>query len=385
MIYLDNAATTWPKPQIVREVMSRAMVEYGANPGRSGHRMSIDSAQQIYLCRKTAAEFFGADSVENVVFTLNCTHALNMAIKGTVKRGDHVITSSLEHNAVTRPLYKLWQDGVIEYDSARVIAGDDDATLKNFESLINSRTTVIVCTHVSNVFGITLPIEKIGKLAKSRGITFIVDAAQSAGVIPINIKKMNIDILCVPGHKGLYGPMGTGMMILSDNVSLDTIIEGGTGSKSRDLSQPDFLPDRFESGTCNSPGIIGLRAGMEFVRSKGIANIYNHEMNLIQHLYDGISSNKNVKLYTVRPSYPYFAPVLSFNIAGLTSEETGIKLDREGFALRAGYHCSSAAHRAYATEMTGTVRACPSIFSNINEINKLAYSINRISNISKNF
>lgn len=375
MIYLDNAATTFPKPETVTRAVTNALRVYGANPGRSGHEMTLKTSEEIYKCRKKAAEMFGATSAQDVAFTLNCTHALNMAIKGSVKPGCHVITSNLEHNSVIRPLYALKTDGVITMDIARVVPGDDDATLEAFRSLIRPNTSLIVCTHVSNVFGVVLPIGKIGRLAAAHGITFIVDAAQSAGTVPIDIKKMHIDYLCMPGHKGLYGPMGTGMLISTQGEMLSTLIEGGTGSVSQELAQPDFMPDRLESGTLNTAGIIGLSAGLDFVRQHGEENLLRGELAQTQLLYDGISGIKNVRLYLPRPFFSHFAPVLSFNIEGAASGDIGEALAKEGIASRAGLHCAPLAHNSFGTLRDGTVRLCPGAFTTRREIEKTVFQI----------
>lgn len=379
MIYLDNAATTFPKPVQVTRTVEHALKAYGANPGRSGHEMTLKTSEEIYKCRKKAAAMFGAVSAQDVVFTLNCTHALNLAIKGIVKPGCHVITSNLEHNSVIRPLYALKQQGIINFDVAKVVPGNDRATVEAFRQLIRSNTSVIVCTHVSNVFGVILPIRAIGELAASHGITFIVDAAQSAGVLPIDIQQMNIDYLCMPGHKGLYGPMGTGMLITTKGDILTPLMEGGTGSVSQQLEQPDFLPDRLESGTVNTPGIIGLSAGLDFVKQKGEEKLYYHELSLTQYLYDGIKKIGNAELYTPRPVSPHFAPVLSFNIKGAASGDIGEALAQQGTAVRTGLHCAPLAHSAFGTMQTGTVRLCPGAFTTRQEIDKAVFQIIKIA------
>ena len=233
--------------------MTKALEEFGANPGRSGHQMSMDTAEAIYECRREAASFFGAPSPDDVAFTINCTHAVNLALKGILKPGDHVVTSNLEHNAMMRPLEALRRKG-ISYTAAKVEPGDDDQTIRNFEEAIRPNTKMIACMHASNVFGVRLPIERLGELAKKRGLFFLVDAAQTAGILPIHMQEMGIDFLCIPGHKGLYGPMGTGMLVTDCGEKLDTLLEGGTGSRSVELTQPLYMPDRLESGTVNTPG-----------------------------------------------------------------------------------------------------------------------------------
>jgi len=375
MIYFDNAATTFPKPHSVISAMTGALIEYGANPGRAGHKLSLKTAEAVYNAREKCADFFGAE-VGNTVFTLNCTHALNAAIKGILKSGDHVICSDIEHNAVLRPIYALSKEKGTSYSFAKTYA-DDDETLKSFERLINRRTKAIVCTMAGNVTGKILPVRKIGELCKRRNICFIVDAAQGAGVLPVSLSD-NINIICAAGHKGLYGPMGTGLMITDGKFRLATVIEGGTGSSSKELIQPEILPDRFESGTINTAGAISLGAGIDFVRNKSVEVIHNHEMNLCRRFYEGISGIPRVKLYTDFLNGRY-APVVPFNIDGLTSEETSAKLSMAGFCLRGGYHCAYPVHKKIGTGEIGAVRFSPSVFSTTNEVLSLIKTISRIS------
>ena len=377
MIYLDNAATTYPKPVSVQNAVQVALNKYGANPGRAGHAMSLAAAEEIYRCRTAAANFFKAPGPECVAFTLNCTHAMNYVLKGLLKPGDHVVTSCLEHNAVMRPLQKLSESGVT-FTAAQVFPGDNDATLDAFRNAIQENTKLIVCMHASNVWGIRLPVDRIAALGHLYNIPIAVDCAQSAGVLTIDMAESGFDYLCVAGHKGLYGPMGTGMLVTPNGSNLDTIIEGGTGTSSSSMEQPQTMPDRMESGTQNMPGIAGLRAGMEFVNQKGIQNIYHHEMGLINYLYKKLSENKNVKLYTQEPKWPYFVPVLSFNVNDLPSETVSQKLNAAGIAVRAGLHCAPAAHECLGTLKQGTVRVCPSVFSTMNEMNALVSAVQKI-------
>lgn len=378
MIYLDNAATTWPKPPSVTQAVEHAMHAYGANPGRSGYQMSMETAEEVYRCRQLAAEFFHAKGgAECVAFTLNCTHAINFVLKGVLRPGDHVVVSNLEHNAMIRPLHALQKQSV-SYSTAVVVPGNDAQTVRNFAAQITPRTKMIACMHASNVFGIRLPIREIGKLAKQKHLLFLVDAAQSAGIIPIDMQACNIDFLCMPGHKGLYGPMGTGMLITDRGAELQTIIEGGTGSSSEDLNQPIYMPDRFESGTVNAVGIIGLRAGMDFVKGMGIPHLFHQELSLTTQLYDAFRRTPSVKLYTRRPSLEHDVPVLSFNINGLDSARVASMLDEKGIAVRAGLHCAPLAHQAFGTIQEGTVRVCPSCFTTRREINSLVEAVREI-------
>lgn len=379
MIYFDNAATSFIKPRRVYSAVQNAMKKIGANPGRSGHSLALQAGAKVYECRRKTAEIFGCAKEENIVFTLNGTMALNMAIKGVARKGDHFIISCLEHNASARPVHSLKNKGIIEYDIATV-SDDDEKTVESFEKLIRKNTRAIVCTHVSNVFGNILPIEKIGQLAKERGIIFIVDAAQSAGVLPIDVRKMNIDFLCMPAHKGLFAPMGLGVLICVSDTALETVLEGGTGSASSSLFQPDFLPDRLESGTVNLPAIAGLGAGIDFIKSVGIKNVLTHEQRMLQYIYDEFSQMSGIELYTPRPEYPKFAPLLSFNIKGLDSTATAHFLDEENIAVRAGLHCACLAHSHYGTTACGTVRLSPSVF---NTQEQARYVVGAVKKIKK--
>ena len=369
MTYLDNAATTFPKPACVKEAMGRALQQYGANPGRGGHDMSMATSRAVYLCRETAARFFHFDNPSGVIFTLNCTMAINIALKGILSDGGRVIVSDLEHNAVMRPLFAL-SPKQPNYDVAQVTPGDDAKTVEAFRRCITPSTKAIVCTHASNVFGVRLPIEQLGALAHRNGLLFVVDTAQSAGIFPIDIQAANIDFLCVAGHKGLYGPMGTGMLLCNCNRILSTLVEGGTGSQSLRLEQPEDLPDRFESGTPNTAGICGLRAGMEWVMNKGVKEIAKREMEHLTFAYDRLSREKTITLYTPRPDLTWSAPVLSFNMNDQPSEKVAARLNQHGIAVRAGLHCAPCAHRRFGTLQTGTVRISPSAFTTSAEMER---------------
>ncbi len=373
MIYLDNAATSGRKPTSVISAVGNALSKYSANAGRSGHKLSQSAAFAIYIAREKFCEFFGASGVENVAFTLNCTHSLNCVIKGVLHKGDHCIISDLEHNAVLRPINKIG----VSYDVAQVSLTDDEQTVKNFERLIRPNTKMVICTGASNVIGRLLPIEKIGMLCRKYNLLFAVDAAQTAGVIPIDMKRMNIDYLAIAPHKGLYGPMGVGVLI-AEKPLFDTIIEGGTGVDSVNINQPDVMPEKLESGTLPLPAIMGASAGIDFVNRVGIGNIHHKEMALIRRLYRRLSNTKSVKLYTEMPTIDEFAPVLSFNLDGLSSVETAQQLDKFGIAVRAGLHCAPLAHKKLGTIDVGTVRIAPSFFNNEAQIDFLIKSIKNI-------
>lgn len=354
MIYFDNGATTYPKPINVLQSTCNALRYDSFNSGRGGYAKSLAAAGKIYSVREKIAKMFGFEA-ENVAFTKNCTEALNIAIKGVLQKGDHVIISSLEHNSVSRVVNKMQNDGIIEYDIAD-FSFDDEQTVKNFESLIKPNTKAVVCMHSSNVFGVVFPIKQIGEMCKRHNIIFIVDGAQGAGAVDINAGRDNIDILCAPGHKSLYGPMGTGFIAVKQGIKLNTIAEGGTGSGSLELVQPDFMPDRLESGTLNNSGIIGLGKGIDFINSVGIENIYEHEFKLSRELYRQMSAIKSVKLYTPAPVYAKSMPIISFNYGDYSSEKVAALLAEKNVCVRAGYHCSPLAHKHFGTLNTGTVR-----------------------------
>lgn len=374
MIYLDNAATTYPKPQNVRRALSDAALR-SANPGRSGHSLAMAAGETIYKCRTKAAEMFGAKSPENVIFTPGCTYSANMVIKGLLKSGDHVVVSDMEHNAVMRPIKAMTERGVT-YTVVKTSENDDE-TIAAFRNALKGSTRLVVCTHVSNVWGIKLPVERLAALCRQYGIPVMTDAAQSAGVFEINAEESGFDFVCIPAHKGLYGAMGTGLLIVRDPDTLSTIIEGGTGSGSLSLDQPDFPPDKFESGTPNFPGIAALSAGLDFVKARGIGKIHEHEITLLREFYDRISENKHVTLYTRRPDKSS-GGVLSFNVGELDSETAAAFLNDKGIAVRAGLHCAPLAHEHFGTLKRGAVRIAPSYFTNMNEIVTAARVVNSI-------
>ncbi len=376
MIYFDNAATSFKKPATVINAVGYSLTRLSANPGRGSHKLSLAAAEQIYNARKAAAEMFGAEP-ENVIFTSGCTHSINMVLKGALNEGEHIIISSLEHNAVVRPLTALKAD----YTIAKVSLLDDEETVSNFEKAIKPNTKMIFCTAASNVTGKILPIEKIASLCKKRGLLLGVDAAQSAGVIPINMEKIGIDYLCIAPHKGLYAPMGVGILIAKAPLN-KTLIEGGTGSNSLSEVQPSSIPDGFESGTPNLSGIIGTLKGIEFVKKRGINEIYKHEIALGQYVYNQLSKMESVILYTPFPQKNMFVGVLPFNLKGKSSESTASFLNENGIASRAGYHCAPSAHRQLGTLESGAVRLSFSVFNTFSEAERLVTVLQR-KNIEK--
>ena len=372
LVNFDNAATTFPKPYSVKNSVDTAFTKFGGNPGRSGHILSLNTAKAVYSTREACADFFGAEP-ENVVFTLNCTHALNVAIKGIMSDGGHIITSDLEHNSVIRPIYALSKKDCT-YSLAHVEA-DDNKTVSNFEELINSSTKAIVCTLASNVTGQILPIKKIAEVCHKHNICFILDGAQGCGILPLKLSD-GVNIICTAGHKGLYGPSGTGLLITDGEFSISSLIEGGTGSSSLELDQPDFLPDSLESGTVNTMGILGLGAGVKFVSDNTVQKIFAHEDKLCRQFISGLSNVPNVIIYR-NPSCKY-VPIVSFNIKGLIANETAQILSDNGFCLRGGLHCSGLAHKSLGTAPDGTVRFAPSIFNNEIQTNSLILLIKKI-------
>ena len=375
MIYLDNAATTGKKPVSVINAVSYSLQNYNANPGRSGHELSVKVAGEIFKCRKNIKEFFNASSENNVCFTYNCTQAINTVLKGVLNQGDHIIISSLEHNAVFRPINYLVKEKNIKFDIAEVNLINDELTLKNIERLISNKTKMIFVTASSNVLGKKLPLKQIGNLCRKYNILFGVDAAQGAGIFEIDIKEMNIDFLCFAGHKGFYAPTGIGVLIAEKYIE-NILISGGTGVGSKEAFQPTDMPERLESGTQNISGILGLNAGINFVKAKNIRKIEAHEIGMIQHLYSELKKI-GAKLYTSFPSQKLYSPVLSFNFHGLLSDEVGDILNKEKIAVRTGLHCSPLAHNQIGTSKIGTVRVSPSIFNNFDEIDRLIFVLKK--------
>mgnify|MGYP002770562353 FL=1 len=377
MIYLDNGATSFPKPLSVRQNVDISLKKFSANPGRSGHSLSLRAAKEIFECRKRLKELFNVNSEEEIIFTENCTMALNTVIFGLLSEGDHVLISSMEHNSVTRPLESLKDKGVTY--STFDYSYDDNETVDNVRNLIKPETKLVICTHASNVFGFRFPIERICALCHAYGILFCVDSAQSAGVFDIDVGTNQYDFVCMSGHKSLYGPMGTGVLILN-NRSLKPLLYGGTGTESVKKSQPEGLPEKFESGTQNMNGISGLKAGVDFVKNRGIKNIYNHEYKLAKRLFNGLANNRKVITYNKSFDYGKVAPVVSFNIDGVYSEDLVAKLNKYGIMTRGGLHCSPLAHTTMNTIENGTVRVVPGAFNTINDINYLLNVIRKLTN-----
>ncbi len=363
LIYLDNAATTWPKPPSVIRSVSDALRDKSGNPGRGSHKLSNAAAEVIYEARETAGDIFGADGA-NVVFTLNATQALNFAIKGLASSGCHILYDNYAHNAVYRPLVSLSKSGceIEMYDAS----GSTEDILRDIHSRIKSNTSIIIATHQSNICSKVLPIAQIGRLCSKYGISFIVDASQSAGHLPINLERMNITSLCMPGHKGLFGPMGTGLLISRSGCEYKTIIEGGTGINSLDPDMPSDMPERFEAGTQAVASIAGLLSGMKYVRDYGIGAIHEYECMLAYHFRNSAAGMKELELHGDSTGN-----VISFTVKNRTPAEIGAYLASKGICTRTGYHCAPIAHKTVGTIADGTVRISFSPMNRIRDVDIL--------------
>ncbi|HUJ88552.1 MAG TPA: aminotransferase class V-fold PLP-dependent enzyme [Syntrophorhabdales bacterium] len=377
MIYLDNAATSWPKPESVYSATDRFFRRKAGNPGRGSHRMATAARDIIQETRSLVARLINTSQAYRVVFTSNCTDSLNIGLRGLLKKGDHVIVDSIAHNSLLRPLRKLESQGVAvtmlkpSTETGCVSAAD-------MERAIKKETRLIAITHASNVTGVIQPIEQYGEIARRHSLIYMVDAAQTAGVYPIDVGACNIDLVAFSGHKGLFGPPGTGVLYVGERADLDTLREGGTGSYSEMDVQPEVLPDKFESGTPNSIGIVGLGAGLKFIADTGIDTIRNHEENLTRQLISGLSRIEGVTLYAA-PRGSRQAPVVSFNLFGYLANDVGQLLDRSHhIVVRAGLQCSPRIHRVLSTFPTGTVRISPGYFTTGEEIEAVIEAIQKI-------
>ncbi len=379
MIYLDNAATTYPKPTAVYQNVMRAMIEYGANPGRGSHAMAIEGARVIYETRELLAELFNLDDPMKVIFTFNATDGLNQAIKGVLNQGDHVITTTMEHNSVLRPIKELEKHGV--ENTIVQCASDGSVRVEDIEAAVRDNTKLVVTTHVSNLTGTIMPIEEIGQMCKRKNILYLVDGSQSAGVLEIDMKKQNIDLLAVPGHKGLLGPQGTGALMINCDAEIKQLREGGTGSESSSMIQPDFYPDKLESGTHNLPGIAGLNAGIKYILEEGTKSIYSHEKELLEIFIDEVKKNAKIEIYGPE-DINIRCGVIPINIEGIDSSEVAFMLDTQyGIAVRPGLHCAPLAHKTIGTEKIGAVRFGIGPFNKKSDIMDAVKALNEISGI----
>jgi len=376
-IYLDNAATSHPKPPQVLSAAQEALTTLNANPGRSGHKRALAGARTLWKARSALSQLFCVEQPEDIVFCFNCTDALNTAIKGSLHIGDHVITSSLEHNSVLRVLESLRSKGLITFSMIPPEA-DGAVSPEKFASAITSRTTLCILTHASNVTGAIQPVEEIGRLMHSHGIRYLIDGAQTAGHIETNLSKLGCDLYAFPGHKGLLAPQGTGGLFIGRNIPLRPFREGGTGSGSDNIAQPSERPECFESGTLNLPGIAGLLSGAELIL-KNQASYRTREKELTSALYEGLSCIPGVTLYTPREESMRVSTV-SFNVGtDLTSSEAADYLDTQNIAVRGGLHCAPEAHRHLGTLRRGTVRASLSWQNSLSDIEALLRAVHSMS------
>jgi len=380
MIYLDNAATSYPKPKEVGQAMLYFLEKVGASPGRSGHRLSIEAGRMLYHTREGLAELFNVDDPLRIIFTLNVTEALNLALKGMLRTGDQVITSSMEHNSVMRPLRELEKKGV----EVKVVSCSPKGFLEpqDIEKSIRKNTRLIVLNHGSNIIGTLLPIIEVGKIARKHNILFLVDAAQTAGCYPLDIKRDNIDLLAFTGHKALFGPSGTGGLVIGERVNikkLNPLKTGGTGSRSESEEQPDFLPDIYESGTPNAVGLSGLNEGVHFILKEGVDKIRQHELSLSWRLIKGLKEIPGVIFYGEEKVEDRVA-VISFNIKDQLPSEVGLRLDEEyDIMCRIGLHCSPAAHKTIGTFPIGTIRFSTNWFNTFEEVDQTMIAVKNIA------
>ncbi|HDP70032.1 MAG TPA: aminotransferase class V-fold PLP-dependent enzyme [Actinobacteria bacterium] len=377
-IYFDNAATSYPKPPCALEACKDFTERVGANPGRSGHRLSVEAGRILYDARASLAELFNIEDPLQIIFTYNATYAVNVALFGLLKPGDHVITSSIEHNAIARPLRYLESQGVelmrVPVDPKSCQIDPDD-----FKKALKSNTKLIAILHGSNVTGVIFPIAEIGKIARENDVLFLADVAQTAGAYPVDVETMNIDFLAFTGHKSLFGMQGTGGLYVREGINLLPLVRGGTGSKSEEDVQPDFMPDSLESGTPNTPGLAALAAGVKFIQERGILNIRSHEEELIRKLINGLIEIDEVNLVG-DISLDCRLPVISFNIEGLLPSEVGQILDEKyNIMVRVGLHCAPWAHQTMGTYPKGTVRASLSYLNTKDEVDCFLKAVGEIS------
>jgi len=377
IFYFDNAATSWPKPESVYKAMDNFARHIGGNPGRSAHRLSIAGAKIIYETRELLANLFGINDSSRIIFTANATEAINLGLKGILKKNDNVIVSSFEHNSVMRPLRFLEKELNI---SITVVppSSSGPVDIKELEKNISDQTKLIVISHISNVTGEILPVNEIGSIARKYNILFMVDGAQSAGSIPINLAEIGVSLFAFTGHKGLMGPQGTGGLYIAPDVDLIPLKQGGTGSRSEYEEQPDFLPDKYEAGTPNTVGIAGLGAGVKFILNTGIEKIWKKKKSLSQYLLERLKSIKDVQIYGSFKEDKL--PIVSFNLGKIQPSKVAQLLDEKyKIMVRPGLHCAPLAHRTIGTFPEGTVRISLGYFNTEKEIDYLIKCLKKIN------
>ncbi|MGQ9475067.1 MAG: aminotransferase class V-fold PLP-dependent enzyme [Actinomycetota bacterium] len=377
-VYLDNAATTYPKPEAVYRAMDRFAREVGGNPGRSGHHRALDSGREVLAARESLARLFRVEDPSRIIFTKNATEALNLVLLGRLREGGHAVITSLEHNSVWRPLEALSGRGDVSYTIVNCGA-DGSLDLKELSRSITPETRLVACTHASNVSGALLPVREIAQVTAERGVPLLVDAAQTAGRMEIYPREMGIAYLAFTGHKELFGPQGTGGLYIAPGWEVEPLNYGGTGSRSESSRQPEFLPDRYESGTLNAQGLAGLRAGVEYVLEVGVREIRKHEEELTAELMEGLSNIPGAIVYGPR-DWEKRVGIVSFNLGDLTSSELASLLDAEyGICVRSGLHCSPLAHRTLGTLQRGVVRASLSHLNTSTDIQTLLRALAEIA------
>ncbi len=374
MIYLDNAATGFPKPRRVVQAVGRALQMYGANPGRGGYPLSLAAGEQVFRVRQQLAQEYGT-APERVIFTSGCTMSMNLVLQGCLAGGGGLLTSAWEHNCVLRPAAALVGRGKVRWEQ---VPGTGADLVEGIASRIRADTALVECTHGSNVTGQVFPVGEIGAVCHQMGVPFAVDAAQTGGSLPLNLKRDHIDYLCLAGHKGFYGPAGIGVLLLGENASLPPLLYGGTGSNSADPAMPEFYPDRLEPGTLNTPGILGLGAGVVWRKQLGQAAL-ERELALCRKLEQGLSRISGVKVYTQGYRAGERMPLMLFNISGYTSQQAANVLGQKGFALRGGLHCAPSAHAQLGTLEEGAVRCSIGAFNTPAEVERLVEAVGKMA------
>ncbi|AGB42065.1 cysteine desulfurase family protein [Halobacteroides halobius DSM 5150] len=379
MIYFDNAATTWQKPEIVYQTVDDVLRNKSGNPSRGSHQIALEASRVIFKARNKVANFFNIPDSRQIVFTKNATEATNLVFKGLLEKGDHVIISSLEHNAIARPLHRLEEEGIISLTVVDTEEGKE-AFLKNIEGIITDQTKLIAMTHASNVTGNILPIKEVGEIAKQQGVYFLTDVAQTAGIVPLDVQELKVDFLIFTGHKGLFGPQGVGGLYLTSDIKFKPLLEGGTGGSSKERLNPDMLPDKYESGTLNTPGVAGLKAGIEFIEKTTLEEIKAQEEKLVEQLMIGLEKLEEVEILTSQMGQDKVG-VTSFRVKGVEPATIGHILNSKyDIAVRTGIHCAPLAHQSIGTYNTGTVRVSFSYFNTLKEVEQLLKALQEIIN-----